>query len=617
MTLSLRQRIRLLFLPTALFLAAIGIAGVWMLDNLGRRSEDIIRENYVSIEAMDDLHRALTDAERAILFAVQQGEKLHPDTRASFRACVDRARTAVGIELGNITVPGEREEAEKLAAAIAVVARRGEKLLAAPPERRWEMYVLPGDGFQSSVTTAWLHMGEIRAMNERAMRDADAAARFTARRSVYALSGAVALALLLTGFFAWRLQRSILAPIEAVTDAATAIGGGELHQSVPVNTGDEIGRLAAAFNAMTAKLRGYRQTNTERLLRARQTGQATIDSFPDPVLVIDTFGRIESANPAAQRVLGVRPPGENEEHIPWTPPESLKSRVVEALRQQRASIAESFDEVVVFRLDGEERVYLPQMRPIRSPEGEALGAAVVLNDVTRFRLLDRLKSDWVATVSHELKTPLTSVRLAVHVLLEEVVGSLEPKQIELLIEARESTERLLKLIEHLLALAKLEDGREQLGRRPTDPGDLLRIASDEAKSRAEDKRITVVVDVPADLPRVMVDADRFGRAINNLVDNAITYTDEGGTVTLRAESAVDGRIQLSVRDTGIGIPPEYLPHVFDRFFRVPGRDEHPGTGLGLAIVREIVAAHGGTISAASEVGKGTRFEILLPAEEHE
>lgn len=198
-------------------------------------------------------------------------------------------------------------------------------------------------------------------------------------------------------------------------------------------------------------------------------------------------------------------------------------------------------------------------------------------------------------------------------LLEEVVGPLEPKQTELLIEARDSTERLLRLIEHLLALAKLQEGRVQLDLHPVEPVSVLRAAIDAAASRADDRRIDFVLHDEPGLPPIEVDAARFGRALNNLIDNALAFTDAGGKITLGATRADDGRICLTVSDTGIGIPAEHLPHVFDRFFRVPGRDRTPGTGLGLAIVREIVATHRGDIVCASEPGRGTTFRILLPA----
>src|SRR6476660_1463234 len=182
-------------------------------------------------------------------------------------------------------------------------------------------------------------------------------------------------------------------------------------------------------------------------MRAQRTAQATIDSFPDPVLVVDPAGRADLANPAARALFGVGPTAEGEPGPVWQPPEPLRQPVAEALQVQRAYQPDQFDQAVTFRLGGEDRAYLPQVRPIRDPEGDTLGAAVVLTDVTRFRLLDQFKTDLVATVSHELKTPLTAVRLAVHVLLEEAVGPLTPKQAELLIDARDNAERLLAMIE--------------------------------------------------------------------------------------------------------------------------------------------------------------------------
>lgn len=564
---SLRQRILLTVTPLLLLLAGLGVTGAVLLVRLGQRGDAILRENYDSVRAMDRLKQAVLVND-------------WPEIEAQFQ-----------VEKNNITIlPDEPRLVQELAEAL--------RRYRASPQERAEVLRLAD---------------AIRDLNENQMQRASRAAQDTARVSAGGFMAGVVVSVLLALLAVWWLQRTLLEPIRAVTEAATAIGGGQLHLMVPVQTRDEVGRLAEAFNAMTAKLREYRQSNTERLVRARQTGQATIDSFADPVVVIDTSGRVEVANPTAQRLFGVRPPADGERPDVWTPPDSLRQPVEDALRQQRVVENETFDQAVTFQLDGEDRVYLPQVRPIRSAEGELLGAAVVLNDVTRFRLLDRLKSDWVATVSHELKTPLTSVRLAVHVLLEEVVGPLEPKQVELLVEARENTERLLKLIEHLLSLAKLEDGREQLDLRPADPADLLRAAADDVATRAEDRRIGTAVEVAPDAPAVTVDAVRFGRALNNLLDNAVTYTEPGGTVTLSAGTTDDGRVRLTVRDTGIGIPAESLPHVFDRFFRVSGRDGTPGTGLGLAIVREIVVAHGGAITCESEVGRETAFHITLPA----
>jgi signal transduction histidine kinase len=377
---------------------------------------------------------------------------------------------------------------------------------------------------------------------------------------------------------------------------------------------DELGQLAEAFNAMTRQLRVYRQSNLDQLLRAQRTAQATIDSFPDPVLVLDPTGRVELANPAAKQVLGVGPTIDRTAPA-WQPPEPLRPILRDAVQARQEFSADSFDQAVTFRTAGEERAYFPQVRSIRDETGDTLGSAVVLHDVTRFRILDQFKSDLVANVSHELKTPLTSVRLAVHVLLEETVGPLTPKQTELLVDARDGAERLLGLIDQLLALARLQRPEGDDRRTVEDAAALLRRAADAIRPRAGDKHVELVVDPAVDLPRVQVDADRIAIALDNVLTNAVSYTPAGGKITLSAARTPDGRVELTVADTGVGIPPEYLPHVFERFLRIPGQSEPSSTGLGLAIAKEIAAAHGGDAMCESNVGKGTTVRLVLPPED--
>jgi signal transduction histidine kinase len=392
-----------------------------------------------------------------------------------------------------------------------------------------------------------------------------------------------------------------------------AIGLGNLDQVVPVTSRDEVGQLAEAFNQMARQLRHYRQTDYARLLRAQRTSQATIDSFPDPVLVLDPEAHVEMANPAARRLLGITPKGRDQAAVmAWQPPEPLRKALAEALQKQRDYLSERFDQAVLLRCDDKDCYFLPRILSIRDPFGNTMGAAVLLQDVTRFQLLDQVKSNLVATVSHELKTPLTSIRLVVHLLLEEAAGPLTSKQMELLMDARDNTERLLATINNLLDLTRIERGQGHFETQPESPAALLQAAADAIRPRATDKGVQVHVEAPADLPPVEVDCQRFGHALNNLLDNAVTYTPPGGRITLSA-TATGETVILTMADTGIGIPPEHLPHVFERFFRVPGQTQGSGTGLGLAIVQEIVTAHGGTVSCESHAGTGTVFRITLPS----
>ena len=248
---------------------------------------------------------------------------------------------------------------------------------------------------------------------------------------------------------------------------------------------------------MARTIRNFRQAGTARLLRAQQTAQATIDSFPDPVVVVDPTGSVERANPAARRVLGVAP---SDGPIPWTPPPSFASLWPKssAARLDRRPIG--LEHALAYRDDGQERFFLPHVLAIRDEGQGLLGAAVVLTDVTRFRLLDQLKSDMVSTVSHELKTPLTGVQMTVHLLLEEVVGPLNAKQVELLLAARQDSDRLLAMINDLLDLTRIEQGRVRLDREPRGARRPDRRGGRAVRVEGEGPRVTLK-DRPFGLPR--------------------------------------------------------------------------------------------------------------------
>ena len=453
---------------------------------------------------------------------------------------------------------------------------------------------------------------EILRLNQDNMERADREARETASSSLLWFAICLSLVAILALLLARRTINTIIRPIHSVTESVLAIGSGNLNQIVPAVSSDELGQLAGAVNTMARQLRDYRQSQQAHFLRVQQAAQATIDSFPDPVLVVDRDGLIEMANPAARRILGLLPKEPSSpERVVWQPPAALREPLAQALQYERAYLPGSFDQAVAFQGADEQRSLLPRILPIKDPYGSTLGAAVVLADVTRFQLLDQIKSDLVATASHELKTPLSSIGMAIHVLLEEAVGPLTPKQTELLVVARGGCERLLSMINNLLDLARLEEGISRLEIRPEQPAALLRAAADLVRKRAEDQDVDLVVRAPPDLPRVAVDSRVLSHALRNLLDNALTYTDRRGRVTLTA-TAGDDAVVVTVVDTGIGIPSEYVPHVFDRFFRIPQQSRGSGSGLGLAIVREIIVSHGGSIKCTSRPGDGTTFQFTLP-----
>ncbi len=560
---------------------------------------------------MERLNEALERIDSSFQFALAGEEE---KARGQYDEMWPDYLRELDVEKHNITIKGEGELVDQLDALTREYRQQGDSFYKLPKEnlrqRRGAYFNKNGllDTFKriKKVST------DILVLNQENMRAADRDARQTANDSLLYFGLGLAVAVVLAVVLAWYNSRAILRPLSAVTRSAQAIGAGNLDQVVPILARDELGQLADAFNVMARQLRAYRQSSYARLLRAQRTSQATIDSFPDPVLVIDPRGAVEMANPAAQRLLGAQPRKEGDIVLAWAAPEPLRGPLEKALREQQPFLPDGLDQVVVLALGGQEHFFLPRVLPIADPYGNTLGAAVLLQDVTRFRLLDQVKSDLVATVSHELKTPLTSIRLAVHLLLEETIGPLTAKQTELLLDARDNAERLLTMINNLLDLARIEEGRVRLQRVPEPPGSLLHSAAADIQARAQDKEVTVTVEAGDDLPPVAVDVERMGHALRNLLDNALAHTERGGRIALGAARA-NGAVVLSVADTGVGIPPEHLPHLFERFSRVPGQSLESGTGLGLAIVREIVTAHGGSITCESRPGQGATFRITLPA----
>lgn len=609
MRLSFRYQVVLTLAPLLALLALLGVAGAVLLYRLGGRIDAILRENYDSVIFMERLNEALERIDSSFQFALAGREDKARKQYA--QNWIDYEKN-LAQERKNITLPGEAELVERLTALTERYRRQGEAFYTHPDQAQRRQEYFDPEGLLAAFEEIKTTSSQILRLNQDNMEQASKEAQETARNSLIGFGIGLGAASLLALLLAWRTIAAILNPIRSLTQAALSIGGGNLDQVVPVATRDELGQLAEAFNTMARQLRHYRQTDYARLLRAQRTSQATIDSFPDPVIVVDGEGLVEMANPAAQRMLGVNGrKGDDQAQVPWVPPEAIREPLRKAVRQQVAYLPEGFDRTLALRVNGREQSFLPRILPIADPYGNTLGAAVVLEDVTRFRLMDQVKSNLVATVSHELKTPLTGIRLAVHLLLEEAAGPLAPKQTELLLDARENAERLLARVNSLLDLARLEEKQGALDLRPESPRALLETAAETVRPRAADKGVEMIIEVPPDLPEVAADAQRLGNALENLLANAITYTDRGGRITLSATRAGE-RVILSVTDTGMGIPPEYLPHVFDKFFRVPGQSQGGGTGLGLAIVHEIVTAHGGEITCESRAGVGSVFRLTLP-----
>lgn len=595
----MKKRIFLGLAPLFVLLVAMGAYAVSLFAKLGNSVDVILRENFRSVIAGQQMKETAERMDSALFFSLVGEEER---ARKMYEQNLPGFRENLNVEQHNITLPGEQELADKVQKLHDRYTKRVDVFWQTPAvEARRKMYF---DEMLPTFTEVKDTAQEIIRINQNNMVEADREARSLSAKStrymIFAILGGVAVAI----YFAARLQRSILEPIQALTTVSKELGEGKLDQVVPVMSQDELGLLADAFNKMATKLRAYRQVMGDQILQARQMTEITFSAFPDPIIVLAADGRISFTNPAANTFLfklGLKD---------GLPP-SVQEEVDGVFKGAPDYLPTSFDRVIVFRVDEQEVFVLPRVIGMRDEAGTIFGAAVVLQDVTRLRLLDEVKTNLVSTVSHELKTPLTSVRMGLHLLLEERIGSLNSKQTELLLAAREDSERLLRMINDLLDLAKLESGRTALPGRAMEPQGLVTAAQEDLRALVESRGSRLVTKIAPGLPKVSVDPRQIAHVFSNFVSNAVKHTKPGEEIVLRARRQ-DGQVRFSVIDQGPGIPTQFQAKIFDRFFRVPG-SENTGAGLGLAIAKEIVFAQGGTIGVDSTPGHGSEFYFDLPA----
>jgi NtrC-family two-component system sensor histidine kinase KinB len=598
----MRKRILIGLLPLLVLLVAIGCYAITLFFQFGGAIDRILHENYDSVVACQNMKESAERMDSALSFTLagqwDMSRTMYAENLPIFEQNLDK-------ELHNITLPTEGDLASKVRDLHRQYAALAQTFFATPDvEKRRAMYfgqMLPL--FTDIKDTAQ----QILDLNQNNMVRADGAARDLSVTSIRYMLVAVILGLVGALGFVQLLLRSILSPIHSLTRSAKELGDGNLDQVVPVISTDEMGQLADAFNKMAAKLRAYRQITSDEILQARQMTEITFSAFPDPIIAFDARGTVNFKNPAAEKLL-------QKLHLDDHLPEQISDQVESVLKGGDDYIPVSFANAICVRPDDKETFFLPRVIGIRGDKGTIFGGAAILQNVTRLRLVDELKTNLVSTVSHELKTPLTSVRMALHLLLEEAIGELNAKQSELLIAARDDSERLLVMINDLLDLARLEAGTEHMMIEPRTPGDMISSAIADSKDIADRNRIRLVpVLAEPSLPLVAVEWQQISHVFSNLIHNAVKHSKPGEEIFVKA-AREDGGIRFSVSDKGPGIPTKYQPYLFEKFYRVPGA-ERTGAGLGLSIAREIVRAHHGSIGVKSTQGQGTEFYFDLPFHE--
>ncbi len=588
--LPLASTLTLALVGLTVTLALIAALGIGNLYSARQDYENALARTY-GLEAASARLLAAGVAEEAALTSTVAGSDRVRQSAA--RAFGQRGQEALRL------ADGDPASARRVRARIAVEVRA--RRLAASARR---------SGSRAATRRLTRSLFQARRANDQLTARQDrrrAAARDTARgatrTALLTAASAGVLALLAAAALIAALINSIRRPLDSLVSSTKKLAGGDLSERVEPAGPQELRELDSAFNVMAERLQGA-QTRIES---EREKLSVTIESLGDALVVCDADGTVSAVNRRAQEIVPGLRPGVNA-HAPGSPlpglDEALGGEVVVEQGERTLSITAA-------RLGSQEGDGVPGEERSRNvvPASTAPEVVWTLRDISERALLDRMKSDFVATASHELRSPLTSIKGFIELLgRSDALGDREREFVGVILQ---STDRLVDLVNDLLDVARLEAGRMEVHPRLFDLAGLIREVAGLMGPRIAGKDQRLELDLPPGLPRVLADPVRVRQILTNLLSNAHQYTDEGGRLTVTADQAGD-KVEVSVADDGRGMSPEDLDHVFDRFVR---RDDRgTGTGLGLSIVRSLVDLQGGSIDVKSAVDEGTTFTVLLPAQ---
>ncbi|WP_330114712.1 KinB sensor domain-containing domain [Pseudomonas sp. JS3066] len=473
-----------------------------------------------------------------------------------------------------------------------------------PVSLRWSL--LDDDDFSHSLDILRTSMVELQRHSLSVVGDAEGAARNRALL-VASLLGLLGIAVLAVGLItAHGMARRFAEPIDALAKAADQVGRGDFKVTLPLSPVNEMSTLIRRFGLMAEALRMFKETNVEKLLAEQQRLKAVLDSIDDGLLILDRQGRIQHANPVAQRQLSW------EEVVPGQLLSQALGRPELDELAQRVLRGETLDEApedLEVNADGEQRLLNWRLVPVALDAERLQGGVMVLRDVTEERAFERVRNEFVLRASHELRTPVTGMQMAFGLLNERLNFDPEGREADLLKTVDEEMQRLVRLINDLLDFSRYQSGVQVLEREPCDLEELLVALRQRYEPQASEHGIEIELELHPPLPRMSLDRLQIERVLDNLVGNAIRHSPNGGHIRLQARRHGE-RVLLSVADDGEGVPYSQQSRIFEPFVQVGHRKG--GAGLGLAMCKEIVQLHGGRIGLYSRPGHGAQFYMTLP-----
>lgn len=552
-----------------LFLLAFVCCGlsIYYLNRLSNDAGLILKDNYESLQYMRDIGNALDQNEQSLT-----------------RVQTDIIEKNLVKEEHNLTEPGEQQATDSLRSKYEQLKLQGNDAAKQASLRR-EMRAA---------------MSAIVQVNMAAIEHKNFHANATSHRATVLVALIGSFLFLVAFTFIVNFPGYIANPIKELTERIKEISRKNYHQRLDFKSNDEFGELAQAFNNMTFQLNEYENSNLASIMFEKKRIETIINSMQDGVIGLDQKSFIIFVNEVACALIGMKESSLVGQYAPDVALENDLMRNLLVTDQKKMKIY----------ADNRESFFSKEIQSVMNKD-IVIGKVIILKNITEYQQLDEAKTNFIATISHELKTPISAIKMSLKLLEDERVGTVNSEQKQLIENIDEDARRLLQITGELLDMAQVETGKLNLNFGSTHPKNIVDYAIKAVKFTADQKNVAINARCDESLPEVRADLDKTTWVLINLLSNAIKYSHEKSTVDLIVKKSKGDEIEFSVADHGRGIEAQYLSRIFERYFKVPGSTEQAGTGLGLAIAKDFIEAQSGKIGVESDLGEGSKFYFTL------
>lgn len=588
----------------------LSFTGIYFIQKLSFTQESILSDNYKSIKAAQNMIDEIDNMDNAIIMYITgQGDKSYAD-KLFFESGKIYFENLVIAE-NNITEKGERElviELRNISEDYINTFLNNKNNLTEPDSYASVIY--------SKYRNVKVKCYELLNMNHNGMlQRRDTAVRLSENAIMYMITISV-ISLVILIIASLKIPAMIINPVTEITDKVEAISDKRYSERVEVKSDNELGKLGKSINKMAEKLEEYEISNVEKLIAEKKRAEAIVKSMVDGIIVLGENDTIVLTNSIICELTGLQEKNLYGKNIHELAKENnLINAVINNLNKEEIEQESRKDYLRIVHKNKEE-FYLNEFVNVTDDENrdKSLGRIIILKNVTGFKELDELKSGFIATVSHELRTPLSAMNMSLRLLQDSRIGAVNNEQKKIISAMKDEVKRLLKLVSELLNLSKIESGNEMLMKSPVKVDELVDAAVTPLLLQLQQKNINLDTVIEKDLPELKIDSNKIAWVLINLLNNAVRYSKENGTVKLNVERK-NNNVVFSVIDSGKGIEPNFLGKIFDKFVQADKKNLESnvkGVGLGLAISKEFVNAHGGEIYVKSELGKGSEFYFTIP-----